>query len=182
MFICLARGSAHRSLRPLRSPATACATARTSLRVSVRTQAAHHEQHATAYGGGRAGGAQHRIKVNQMAKLKLSTLKPRLSMVGPRLAAASSPSAKRMTGRKLQERRLRVWSASPHCAQCGALTMYPAGFELDHQISLFAGGDDSDANSQVLCVFRDAHGRKAGCHVAKTRLDLNYERQTRARR
>jgi len=106
--------------------------------------------------------------------MKLKTLKPPLATARSRLAAAPTPSAKRMTGRKLQDRRLRVWSADPHCARCGGLTLYPNGFELDHKVSLFDGGDDTDANTQVLCVSRDAHGRKVGCHDAKTRQDMGY--------
>ncbi|WP_175235389.1 HNH endonuclease signature motif containing protein [Achromobacter mucicolens] len=106
--------------------------------------------------------------------MKLTTLKPRLAMAGSKLAAAPTPSTKRMAGRKLQERRLRVWSAAPHCAHCGTLTVFPYGFELDHKVSLFNGGLDTDANTQVLCVARDANGRKAGCHLAKTRKDLSY--------
>jgi len=104
--------------------------------------------------------------------MKLTTLKPRLAMAGSRLATAPTPSAKRMTGRKLQDRRLRVWSADPHCAHCGAVTAYPDGFELDHKVPLFQGGHDTDENSQVLCVHYDAQGRKVGCHVAKTASDL----------
>lgn len=106
--------------------------------------------------------------------MKLTTLKSRLAMAGSRLAAAPTPSTKRMTGRKLQDRRLRVWAAGPHCAHCGALTTYPYGFELDHKVSLNDGGADVDENTQVLCVTRDAHGRKVGCHDAKTRQDMGY--------
>lgn len=106
--------------------------------------------------------------------VKLKTLKPRIGLATPRLAAAPTQSAKRMTGRKLQERRLRVWSADPRCAHCGALTVYPHGFELDHKLSLFDGGEDTDANTQILCMSRDASGRKAGCHDAKTRQDMGY--------
>ncbi|CAB3850348.1 HNH endonuclease signature motif containing protein [Achromobacter animicus] len=110
--------------------------------------------------------------------MKLTTLKPRLATAGSRLAAAPTPSTKRMSGRKLQDRRLRVWSADPHCAHCGALTVYPEGFELDHKVSLNDGGADTDENSQVLCVSRDAHGRKVGCHDAKTRQDMGYRSRT----
>ncbi len=110
--------------------------------------------------------------------MKLKTLKPRIAMAGSRLAAAPTLSATRMTGRKLQERRLRVWSANPHCALCGMLTVYPYGFELDHVVSLHDGGADTDENSQVLCVSRDAHGRKAGCHDVKTRQDMGYRSRT----
>jgi len=106
--------------------------------------------------------------------MKLKTLKPRIPMAERMLTAAPTSSTKRMTGRKLQDRRLRVWSANPHCAYCGSLTLYPHGFELDHKVSLFNGGEDVDANTQVLCVSRDAHGRKVGCHDAKTRQDMGY--------
>ncbi|WP_312994214.1 HNH endonuclease signature motif containing protein [Achromobacter animicus] len=106
--------------------------------------------------------------------MPIKTLKPRIAVAGSRLATAPTLSAKRMTGRKLQARRLRVWSADPHCANCRTLTIYPHGFELDHKVSLFDGGEDSDANAQVLCVVRDAQGRKTGCHDLKTRADLGY--------
>ena len=109
-----------------------------------------------------------------MAKLKLTTLKPRLTVVTSKLAAAPTPSTKRMTGRRLQDRRLRIWSADPHCAHCGRLTMFPSGFELDHKVGLFDGGQDSDENTQVLCVYRADDGRKTGCHDLKTRSDLGY--------
>ncbi|MFY3461231.1 HNH endonuclease, partial [Achromobacter xylosoxidans] len=108
------------------------------------------------------------------AGMKLKTLKPRIAMAGSRLAAAPTPSAKRMTGRKLQDRRLRIWSTNPHCAHCGVLTVYPHGFELDHRVPLHAGGSDTDGNCQILCVAVDAQGRKAGCHELKTRVDLGY--------
>jgi len=109
-----------------------------------------------------------------MAKLKLSTLKPRLAMAGPKIAAAPTPTAKRMTGRRLQDRRLRIWSANPHCAHCGRLTLFPGGFELDHKVGLFDNGADTDENTQVLCVYRGDDGRKSGCHDLKTRADLGY--------
>lgn len=110
--------------------------------------------------------------------MKLTTLKPRLVMAGSRMATAPAPSAKRMTGRRLQDRRLRIWSANPHCAHCGKLTMFPNGFELDHQTGLFHGGADSDENTQVLCVHLTKDGRKTGCHDLKTRADLGYRSRT----
>lgn len=107
--------------------------------------------------------------------MNLKTLKPRLAMVGSRLAVAPTPSAKRMTGRRLQERRLRLWSAGPHCAHCGELTVYPYGFELDHIVTLESGGSDTDdSNFQILCVLVDQQGRKTGCHEVKTRQDLGH--------
>jgi 5-methylcytosine-specific restriction protein A len=79
----------------------------------------------------------------------------------------------RIRGRKLQQRRLRVWSQNPHCARCGVLTAYPHGFELDHKVSLEKGGSDTEDNCQVLCAGKD------GCHAKKTAEDMGYKhRQT----
>nr|MBF0682533.1 HNH endonuclease [Pseudomonas sp.] len=72
----------------------------------------------------------------------------------------------RITGRRLQATRLRIWSRDPHCAMCRKLVEYPAGFELDHRVPLFKGGEDSDENMQVLC---------APCHGKKTEKDLGYK-------
>jgi len=65
--------------------------------------------------------------------MSLKPVKPRIAMAGSRLASAPTPSAMRMTDRKLLDRRLRVWATDPHCAHCGTLTAYPDGFELDHR-------------------------------------------------
>ena len=79
----------------------------------------------------------------------------------------------RLRGRKAQARRLRLWSKDPCCAKCGKLTDYPSGFEADHIIPLFKGGEDKEENMQILCVTRDGQGRKAGCHEDKTNADLS---------
>lgn len=55
---------------------------------------------------------------------------------------------------------------------CGKLVAYPAGFELDHVVSLDAKGDDEDNNCQVLCI--DV-GDKVGCHRKKTATDMGYK-------
>ena len=81
-------------------------------------------------------------------------------------------SIKRITGRTLQARRLRIWAANPHCAMCGALVSYPAGFELDHIKSLDHKGSDTEDNCQVLCI--DVDGVKVGCHRIKTAQDMGY--------
>lgn len=67
---------------------------------------------------------------------------------------------------------MRVWALDPRCAVCGRLTLFPGGFELDHKVPLFQGGQDTDENCQVLCVDYDAAGNKIGCHAAKTVQDL----------
>lgn len=74
--------------------------------------------------------------------------------------------AKRITGRKLQALRLRIWSADPYCAMCGKLTDYPGGFELDHRVALTNGGTNEDSNLQVL---------DHACHEIKTAADIGYK-------
>ncbi|QMV50950.1 HNH endonuclease [Ewingella americana] len=98
---------------------------------------------------------------------KLSTLKPRLQTVASSRLKPMTVSDNRITGWKLQERRKRLWAANPRCAACGQLTEYPHGFELDHIVSLYKGGPDTDDNCQILCNGED------GCHRKKTRQDMS---------
>lgn len=98
--------------------------------------------------------------------MKLTALKPRVASLGSRVQSVPTASDRRITGRTLQNRRLRIWSRNPHCAKCGRLVAYPHGFELDHVVALANGGADTDENCQVLCIGTD------GCHEAKTRTDL----------
>jgi 5-methylcytosine-specific restriction protein A len=99
---------------------------------------------------------------------KLRVLKPNLSTLSTTLRKAETLSDKRMAGRKLQDRRLRMWTRTPCCAICGRLTDWPYGFELDHIVRLDQGGKDTEDNCQVLCVYTDDTGNKAGCHAEKT--------------
>ena len=73
-----------------------------------------------------------------------------------------------MRGHALQKRRLRKWTENPHCAICGKLTQYPGGFELDHIVPLFKGGQDVESNTQILCSWIDENGERQGCHVEKS--------------
>ncbi|MFC5698894.1 HNH endonuclease [Pseudomonas sp. GCM10022186] len=98
---------------------------------------------------------------------RLQTLKPRVGEVKQtRIQPLPTVAERRITGRKLQDRRLKVWARNPHCAECGKLCDFPAGFELDHKIPLFLGGSDTEDNCQVLCSGLD------GCHAKKTASDL----------
>jgi len=72
----------------------------------------------------------------------------------------------RLRGRALQARRLRKWTkAQGLCAKCGALTDYPHGFQLDHIKALVNGGDDTEDQTQVLCI---------PCHDTKTASDMGH--------
>lgn len=97
---------------------------------------------------------------------RLNTLKPRLSVMNNNRLKPMTVSGGRITGWKLQQRRKRIWAANPCCAECGRLTEYPHGFELDHIVSLYQGGPDTDANCQILCSGEN------GCHLKKTRADM----------
>jgi len=94
---------------------------------------------------------------------RLKTLPPRLKPAGQRLAWVPTPGGQRLTGRRLQARRLRIWTANPACKDCNVLTRYPDGFELDHDVALVNGGEDTDANCCVRCI---------ECHAAKTLGDI----------
>jgi hypothetical protein len=100
---------------------------------------------------------------------KVRMLQPHRATAGRRMPIAGTPSEKRMAGRALQARRLRLWSACPYCAGCGTLTEFPQGFELDHKEPLHLGGADTDANCQILCSGLD------GCHAAKTADDMGHK-------
>lgn len=107
--------------------------------------------------------------------MRLQSLRPRVASMPSALPVAPYVEAPRMTGRKLQARRLRMWTDNPHCQRCGCLTSLdndgalPA-FHLDHKVPLHKGGEDVESNCQVLCV---------PCHDAKTDSDLDRRpRQT----
>lgn len=109
-------------------------------------------------------------------------VRPRLKMHRPamRMAGASGPkvnkvSERRITGRRLQSRRLEMWSANPHCVECGRWVVFPAGFELDHIVPLGEGGEDTEANCQILCL-DSPDGAVIGCHRRKTNRDLERMR------
>lgn len=108
----------------------------------------------------------------------MSRYKPRIAAAPVRVQMVKADQihqAQRITGRKLQARRLRVWSKSPCCAMCGKLVEFSAepgrGFELDHIQALKADGgigEDTEANTQVLCCGPDS------CHAKKTAKDMGY--------
>ena len=101
--------------------------------------------------------------------MRLQRLAPRIgNLNSQRLSNTVTAEVPRMRGRKLQERRLRLWAKDPCCATCGILTSLDGKsatpFQLDHKVPLFKGGDDIDDNCQVLCI---------DCHDLKTAGDLD---------
>ena len=93
-------------------------------------------------------------------------LKPRVQTADASRVSVHTTAERRMTGRRLQARRLRIWQLDPHCADCRRVVAYPDGFELDHKVPLYLGGQDTDENCQVMCP---------DCHRAKTARDLKGE-------
>jgi 5-methylcytosine-specific restriction protein A len=80
-----------------------------------------------------------------------------LAQVGSAPMTACSP--KRITGRRLQERRERKRRENPLCVHCEANGITRIWTQLDHTIALEHGGPDTYENTQGLC---DA------CHDVKT--------------
>jgi len=98
--------------------------------------------------------------------VRLRTLKPRLANANTQQLKTLTVADRRINGVTLQKRRLVVWKKDPHCVMCGRLTEYPHGFELDHKIPLYLGGEDVIENTQILCSGED------GCHRKKTKGDM----------
>lgn len=117
-----------------------------------------------------------------MSLRSLKTLGPQLRQLSTATAKVNTVASRRITGDKLTKRRLAVWTRNPHCARCGRLVAYPRGFDLDHIIPLYAGGEDAEGNCQILCnasefeVYRDDGSLDVeatkGCHYAKTQEDV----------
>lgn len=106
---------------------------------------------------------------------RLSPLGSRLQPAPQRQMATTNTNERRITGRRLQKRRLSMWTKDPHCAGCGRVVEYPHGFELDHKVPLHQGGRDTEDNCQVLCVelgIVDGRVVKAGCHADKSAAEM----------
>ena len=105
---------------------------------------------------------------------KLTMHKSPLKMATNQTLKVHVVADRRITGRRLQARRLAVWRQDPTCAACGRVVNFPDGFELDHKTPLFMGGEDVEANCQVLCVrfeLVDGQRIKKGCHASKTNAE-----------
>ena len=102
---------------------------------------------------------------------KLKTLGSRIAPVKQERVAVLTTATNRMTGRRLQKRRLDMWQANPTCTKCGRVVDHPRGYELDHLVPLWQGGEDVEGNCQILCIWYDDKGDKQGCHIDKTAVE-----------
>ena len=73
--------------------------------------------------------------------------------------AKREDAPKRITGRKLQGMRARLFAAHPLCVECERHGRVTVATERDHVVPLFMGGADDETNQQGLC---------APCHEAKS--------------
>jgi 5-methylcytosine-specific restriction enzyme A len=66
---------------------------------------------------------------------------------------------RRITGRPLQRMRKRLFDQQPLCVRCQAEGRVTIATIRDHIVNLVVGGQDTEANTQALCV---------ACHDTKT--------------
>ncbi len=65
--------------------------------------------------------------------------------------AKKADAPKRMTGRKLQAARKRLFEANPLCVECDKRGIVRLATQRDHVVALTNGGADDDSNVQGLC-------------------------------
>lgn len=89
----------------------------------------------------------------------METLKPKISQ--SKLTKITSPSTKRITGRKGKEIRNRILLRDEYtCQKCGIVSWH---LEVDHIAPLHLGGTECDENRQTLCK---------KCHDEKTKQEM----------
>lgn len=94
--------------------------------------------------------------------MTLRSLRPAVRSLIPPRARIGGSSDKRAPESVRTKRRLKLWTQDPCCQHCRRLTDYPWGFELDHTVPLHQGGQDTEENSQVLCI---------ECHKEKSKAE-----------
>lgn len=83
----------------------------------------------------------------------LKTLKPRLATLDTRtIKTVLQTGTQRITGRTRVDIRYRHFSNNPLCVMCEREGRVSLAQELDHITPLWAGGAESEANRQGLCV------------------------------
>lgn len=66
---------------------------------------------------------------------------------------------KRITGRRLQAMRARLFQRQPLCEMCTPLGIVKLATQRDHRIPLAEGGGDDEDNEQALC--EEHHAEKS---------------------
>lgn len=85
----------------------------------------------------------------------------------PKPYANSRTAAKRLSGRKLQDRNHRIKVRDMFtCQGCGTVTP-PRFLQVDHKVPLAEGGTEDDSNLQSLCIA----GEHGGCHGHKSKAE-----------
>jgi 5-methylcytosine-specific restriction protein A len=77
---------------------------------------------------------------------------------------------KRITGRRLQAMRARLFSRQPLCVLCLEQGIATAATQRDHEIPLEEGGLDDETNEQALCL---------ACHDIKSKAERARAGRTR---
>lgn len=85
----------------------------------------------------------------------------------PRAAWVKVNPVKRITGRRLQAMRAKLFSSAPLCAECERQGRVTAATQRDHVIPLFEGGLDDESNEQGLC--NDCHDVKSQAEAQRAR-------------
>lgn len=88
----------------------------------------------------------------------MQTLKPTVKTIGTQQARSITQTV-RIRGNSLKAIRREFFKAHPLCAECERQGRVTLAQELDHITPLWAGGPESAANRQGLCIT---------CHDAKT--------------
>lgn len=86
----------------------------------------------------------------------------------PRPVWIKTTPVKRITGRRLQAMRARLFASNPLCAACLLEGWAVAATQRDHIVPLEEGGRDDDSNEQGLC--EACHDTKSKSEALRGRL------------
>lgn len=81
--------------------------------------------------------------------------------------ARTTPTYKRESGRRLQRKRAELFAREPYCRRCADKGFVTIAVIRDHIKPLEEGGEDTDENTQPLCL---------PCSDAKTKVEARRGR------